>query len=324
MKKVLSVGEATLDCFVFLDDAEVRCELHHANCMLCVHYADKILAKKLVFTVGGNAANTAVSFARLGLTSQLYSVLGSDDNGRRINEALESEGVDRRYIQTFDGMTSYSTAIIFQKERSLLVYHEPREYNLPNFEPVDWVYLTSMGKNYRSAYEKVFTFIKKTGAKLSFNPGTFQLKDGVDVLKKYFAVTEALFVNKEEAMLLTEQSATASVRDLAEALYDYGIKLVNITDGANGAYCFDGHSLLYMGIIPVDAVQRTGTGDAYGAGFTAALLHGESIDEAMRWGMANAAGVVGKIGPEEGLLTREQMRAMLSDHPKIVPKAFRG
>lgn len=323
MKKVLSIGEATVDCFIFLKDAEVRCQLNHANCLLCIHYADKILAEKLVFTVGGNAANTAVSFARLGLESQLYSVVGKDDNGRKIVEALEKEGVDQRYIQKFDGMTSYSTAIIFQGERSLLVYHEPRQYRLPPLEPVDWVYLTSMGKDYQRAYEKVLVFIKKTGAKLSFNPGSFQLKDGVAAIKKYFSVTEALFVNKEEAMLLTEQSASASIRDLAEALYDYGVKLVNITNGPNGAYCFDGQSLLFLNIIPSEIAQRTGTGDAYAAGFTAALLHGETIDEAMRWGMANAAGVVMKIGPQTGLLTKDQLREMLNDYPKIVPKTVR-
>jgi len=323
VKKILSVGEATLDCFVFLKDAEVRCQLNQKNCMLCIHYADKILADKLVFTVGGNAANTSVSFARLGLDSQLYSVVGDDDNGRKILSALEKEGVDQRYIQHFEGMTSYSTAIVFQGERSLIVYHEPREYHLPNFEPVDWVYLTSMGKNYKTAYEKVLAFVKKTGAKLSFNPGSFQLKDGIEVLKKYFAVTEALFVNKEEAMLLTELPASASIAELAEALYDYGVKIVNITDGPKGAYCFDGRELLFLDIIPSDVVQRTGCGDAYGAGFTAALLHGETIDEAMRWGMANAAGVVTKIGPQTGLLTKDQLHELLNDYPKIVPRTVR-
>jgi sugar/nucleoside kinase (ribokinase family) len=291
--------------------------------MLCIHYADKILAEKLVFTVGGNAANTSVSFARLGLASQLYSVVGNDDNGRRILEALEKEGVDQRYIQKFSGMTSYSTAIVFQSERSLLVYHEPREYHLPNFEPVDWVYLTSMGKDYKVAYEKVLAFVKKTGAKLSFNPGSFQLKDGIGVLKKYFAATEVLFVNKEEAMQLTEHPASSSIATLSEALYDYGVKIVVITDGPNGAYCFDGHELLFLEIIPSNVIQRTGCGDAFGAGFTAALLHGETIDEAMRWGMANAAGVVTKVGPETGLLTKAEMREMLSDYPKIVPKTIR-
>ena len=323
MKKILSIGEATLDCFIFLKDAEVRCQLHDANCMLCINYADKILAEKIAFTVGGNAANTAVSFARMGLESQLYSVIGDDDNGRKILEALTKEGVDQRYIQQFPGMTSYSTAIVFQKERSILVYHEPRDYNLPNFEPVDWVYLTSMGKNYLPAYEKALTFVKKNNAKLSFNPGSFQLKDGVGVLKKFFAATEVLFVNKEEAQMLTEQPASAKISSLAEALYDYGIRIVNITDGPNGAYCFDGQSLLFLEIIPSEIVQRTGCGDAYGAGFTAALLCGEHIDEAMRWGMANAAGVVSQIGPQTGLLSREQLLEMLNDHPTIVPRTIK-
>jgi len=102
-----------------------------------------------------------------------------------------------------------------------------------------------------------------------------------------------------------------------------GVKIVNITDGPRGAFCFDGHQLLFQDIIPIDPVERTGTGDSYGAGFTAALLHGETIDEAMRWGMANAAGVVSNIGPETGLLTKAEMRSMLSDHPKIVPKVVR-
>lgn len=323
MKKIISIGEATLDCFVFLKDAEVRCELHHANCMLCINYADKILPEKIVFSTGGNGANTAVSFARLGLHSQLYTIVGNDNNGRQILDDFRTEGIDDKYIQVNDEMTSYTTGIIFQSERTLLVYHVPHQYHLPSFEPVDWVYLTSMGKNYKSAYDKVLTFIKTTGAKLSFNPGSFQLKDGVVALKKYLAVTEVLFVNKEEAMHLTEQPASASFGDLAEALYDYGVKIVNITDGPNGAYCFDGHELLFLGIIPSVVAQRTGTGDAYGAGFTAALLHGESIDEAMRWGMANAAGVVSKVGPEMGLLTKDQLREMLADYPKIVPKTIR-
>ncbi len=291
--------------------------------MLCIHYADKILAEKLVFTVGGNAANTSVSFARLGLDSQLYSVVGDDANGRKILAALTKEGVDQGYIQKFAGTTSYSTAIVFQGERSLLIYHEPRDYLIPNLEPVDWVYLTSLGQNYRLAYDKVLAFVTKTGTKLSFNPGSFQLKDGVGVLKKYFAATEALFVNKEEAMLLTEQPASASIKTLSEALYDYGVKIVNITDGPNGAYCFDGHELLFQDIIPSGIVERTGTGDAYGSGFTAALLSGQTIDEAMRWGMACAAGVVNKIGPQTGLPTKDKLQELLADHPKIVPKTVR-
>lgn len=324
MKKILSIGEATMDCFTFLKDAEVHCTLDKRSCELCLRYADKILPEKVVFSVGGNAANTSVSFARLGLQSQLYSVLGSDDIGQRIKSSLAQEKVEDKYIQVVEGPTSYTTAIVYQGERTLLVFHQPWEYELPEFEPIDWIYLTSMGKNYTSAYEKVLRFIKKTGTRMSFNPGSFQLKDGVDSLKPYFAVTEALFLNREEALLMTEQSSSATIRSLAEALYDMGPKIVNITDGPKGAYCFDGHKLLFLDIIPAEIVERTGTGDSYASGFTAALLHGQPLEEAMRWGMANATGVVGQIGPQAGLLTKPQMEELLNHHHKIIAKEVKA
>jgi len=323
MKKILSIGEATLDAIVFLSEANVHCTLHKEKCEFCINYADKVMADNLKFSLGGNAANTAVAFSRLGLDSQLFSVIGDDWIGKHAHELLEKEKVDCRYVETEPGPTSYATALIFQGERNLIIYHVPREYVLPDFEPVDWIYLTSMGQAYIDAYRKVLAFTKQHQAKISFNPGTFQLRAGVKVLKPYLEITEALFVNKEEARQLTELPASASIHDLSVALYDLGPKIINITDGPVGAYSFDGQQLLFLDIFPVPVVQRTGCGDSYASGFTAALLHGKTIDEAMRWGMANAAGVVSHTGPQEGLLTKDTLFELLSDFHKIQPKPVR-
>ena len=322
MKNVLSVGEATLDSFVFVSDANVHCTLDKSKCEFCINYASKIMADNVEFHVGGNAANTAVSFSRLGLHSQLYSMRGDDWIGKVIAEHLNKEGVDGRYIEVEKGPTSYATAIVFQNERNLIIYHVPREYVLPDFEPVDWVYLTSMGKAYAPAYEKVIQLVKKNKIKLSFNPGTYQLKAGVEALKPILDVTECLFVNVEESQLLTELSVKASIRELSERLFDLGPNIVSITDGPRGAYAFDGHQLLYCDIFPAKVVERTGAGDSFSAGFTAALLNGEDMEEALRWGMANSAGVISMVGPEQGLLTKDQMAESLNDNHKIQPKEF--
>lgn len=319
MKTILSIGEASLDSFMFIHDANVHCTLDKSKCEFCMKYADKVMADDCVFTVGGNAANTAVAFARLGLESQLFSVRGDDWIGQIIGETLDKEKVDNRYIQVEPGPSSYATALVFQGERNLVVYHVPRQYHLPNFDPVDWVYLTSMGKSFGAAYEKALTFIKKTGVKVSFNPGSFQLKSGIDALRPYLAVTEALFVNTDEARLLTELPASATFRQLSEALYDFGPKIINITDGANGAYAFDGQKLLFCEIFPGTVIERTGAGDSYASGFTAALVRGEDIGEAIRWGMANSTSVVTKIGPQAGLLTSDQMAESLNDNHTISP-----
>jgi ribokinase len=319
MPKILSIGEATLDSFMFIHDANVHCTIDKTKCEFCMNYADKVAADKLAFSVGGNAANTAVAFARLGFESQLFSMLGNDWIAERIQAALTEEKIDCRYIEVEPGPTSYATAIVFKGERNLVIYHVPRQYRLPQFEPVDWVYLTSMGEGFAPAYQQALQFVKTNNVKLAFNPGTHQLKAGPEALKPLLAVTMALFLNTDEARLVSGLSTTASFRELAEALYDLGPKSVNITDGPNGAYNFDGQQLLFCDIFPAEVLERTGCGDSYASGFTSAFASGQSASEAMRWGMANSSGVVAAIGPQEGLLHQTEMQAVLKANAGIVP-----
>ncbi|HUD21028.1 MAG TPA: carbohydrate kinase family protein [Candidatus Saccharimonadales bacterium] len=320
MKKILSIGEANLDSFVFLSESNAHLDLNKTRRELCIRYADKMLADDLVFSTGGNAANAAVAFARLGLESQLFSVLGDDWVGRQIEETLKDEKVDLGYTQKEEGTTSYATALLFHGEHQLIVYHVPRRYRLPSFEPADWVYLTSMGEDWRHAYERVLTYVKKTGAKVSFNPGAFQLKAGIGSLRPYLRVSDVLLVNRAEALSLVERSASTTVRQITEDLYELGPKNIVITDAAGGAYTFDGQELLHCQIFPSKVVERTGCGDSFGTAFTAALLHGEDIIQAMRWGMANSSSVIGFVGAQKGLLTRSKMEEVLNDNHRIVPR----
>ena len=62
----------------------------------------------------------------------------------------------------------------------------------------------------------------------------------------------------------------------------------------------------------------TGAGDAYATGLIAGLFYGKELPEAMRWGAANGAAVVEKIGPQAGLLALNQMQERLRQNPKII------
>lgn len=319
MKKVLTVGEATLDNFLFIDDANVHCSIDKENCEFCIKYADKVIATDMKMTVGGNAANTAVSFSRLGFEAAIYAVIGDDWIGERVQKALKDEKVSDEYLVIEPGPTSYATALVFQGERNLVIYHVPRQYRPPKFAPVDWVYLTNLSTNYQDAYRRVIEFAQSCGAKISFNPGTHQLKDGVEILKPYLKATEILFVNKQEAMVLTKLPGSTSFRKLSETLYDLGPRIIVITDGPTGSYAFDGDQLLNCAIFPAKIVERTGTGDSFAAAFTAAILNGQPVEEAMRWGTANSASKIEQVGPQAGLLTAEGMTAMLKKNKDIRP-----
>ncbi|MBI5401407.1 carbohydrate kinase family protein [Candidatus Wolfebacteria bacterium] len=314
---LISIGDATSDVFLEIDEATVLCAVKKESCQLCINYADKVPVKKITkISLAGNAANVAVGASRLGLKSAFFTILGNDDMGKEIFKKLKAEGVARDYIK-FDKKrgTNYSTVISFKGERTILVFHERRDYRFSHLAKAKWVYLTSMGVGHESLYKPLIKYLKKNKTKLGFNPGTFQLKLGLIKLRPIIKLTTIFIVNKEEAERLAGK--LKSVKELLLSLKKEGPKIVVITDGIKGSYAFDGKKVYFQDIFAAPIVERTGCGDSYAAGFLCALAYGYDIPVAMRWGAINAASVLQKIGSQEGLLSRREVERTLSKNPKI-------
>lgn len=318
---IISIGDATLDTFVKLDDVSVLCNLQKDMCLLCLSYADKIPVSDVQRIIGGNAANNAIGSARLGLKAAFYSVVGNDEIGRNIIKKVKTEGVAPDYV-TIDRKqeTNSSTVLNYKAERTILVYHLDRKYKLPKFKPTRWIYLTSMGKNHADLHADLVTYLKKTDTRLGFNPGTHQLKAGLEKLKPMLAVTSVLFVNKEEAKRIVGE--IPDIKELLVAVHRTGPQVVVITDGENGSYAHDGQKFWKCGITDTPVVERTGAGDSFATAFLAAMIHGKNIHDALHWGTMNSASVITKVGPEAGLLTKAQMRGWLKKYPKPRAKLF--
>jgi ribokinase len=132
-------------------------------------------------------------------------------------------------------------------------------------------------------------------------------------------VTTLLFVNREEAMLLLRKDSHTPIKELLSALKTTGPQTVVITDGADGAYAFDGQTYYQMGIYDGPVVERTGCGDAFGTAFTVAIAEGKSITEALQWGNANSTSVLAYVGPEAGLLSQIGIEAMVAKNQSVQP-----
>ncbi|MBI3396869.1 carbohydrate kinase family protein [Candidatus Woesebacteria bacterium] len=310
--KLLSIGDASIDVFFTPTETGTVCEINTKECLITFGYGDKIPVKNLDFSVGGNAANNAVGATRLGVKTMIVLTVGDDNVGGQIVDKLRSEGVDLTYVIQQPGTASnYSTVINYSGERTIFVYHAPRSYEFPVQLPAtEWVYLTSMGESYRPFYNHFVEWLKKNPQiKLAFNPGSWQLRSGLDAIRDVLSQTYMLFVNKEEAEKLTGiKAAVGNERDLLIALSKLGVKAPLITDGGNGSYVYDGQKFLKSGILPVDAYERTGAGDAFGSGTLSAVIKGKSMEEALLWGTSNSASVIGYTGPQKGLLREEEMQ----------------
>ena len=325
MFDLISVGDATIDTFIQIHDAEVKCNINRQDCKICVDYGDKIAVDKLTHLVAGNAANNAIGANRLNLKSAIYVNIGEDSSGKQIFEKLKDEGVSTRYIVVNKGMESnYSAVLNFQGERTIFVYHQPWKYRLPDLDSTRWVYYTSMSSSFTDSniVNEITQYLERTGTKFLYNPGTYQIQAGIKKNPKLLTLTEIFIINLEEAkrILGYKESENISLKKLLKRIVDLGPQMAIITDGGEGSYGFDGESYFHLGIFPAKLVEMTGAGDGYATGVLAGLFHGKDLKEAMRWGAANGASVVEQVGPQAGLLTYHGMQEKLKENAKIVAK----
>lgn len=325
MFDLISIGDARIDNCVHLPKAHISCNLNKEKCELCLNYGEKIPIDEVRTLPAGNNNNNAVGAARLKLKTALYCNIGGDSNGRVILEHLKQEGVSTRYIiVNKDIPTEQSIVINYQGERTILVYHHPWAYSLPDLEGTRWVYLSSLSYSFpkTSLISQLEQYLERTGASLAYTPGTHQLNFGIKKFPRILTLTKILIVNKEEAKKILEidQGRKIEVKKLLTGLADLGPRLVVLTDGGEGSFGFDGEKYYQLGLFPAKLVEMTGAGDAYATGAVAGLFHNKSLAESMRWGAANAASVVEHIGPQAGLLTYAQVQEKLKTNPQIIAK----
>ena len=98
---------------------------------------------------------------------------------------------------------------------------------------------------------------------------------------------------------------------MADVFLAHGVKNVIIKLG--GAGCFFKNAALSVRLpaCPVHAVDATGAGDNFVAGFACEILRGADAESALRF--ANACGAIcaGAVGAGTALKSREQVLALL-------------
>jgi ribokinase len=322
----LAIGDIVSDAFIQLKDAHVHCKIDTDACELCLRFGDKVPYESVtVVPAVGNAPNAAVSAARLGLTSELVTHIGDDQNGQDCLDSLTRDNVITRYVEKAPGkLTNYHYVLWYDIDRTILIKHTAFDYKFPNIPKASWFYLSSLAADTLPYEEEIAAYLEKhTETKLAFQPGTFQIKIGTEKLKHIYARAEIFFCNIEEAEIILGIQ-TKDPLTLSKGIAALGPKMVSISDGPNGAYLYfqnekenNEWQLWKIGLYPDIAppLERTGAGDAFASTLTAALALGKSPLEALTWGPVNSMSVVQEIGAQKGLLSREKLEEYLSKAP---------
>lgn len=312
---VLTIGDATLDLILDVDRASVHCRRPTA-CELSLRFGAKIPVTQAHQALGGNAANVCVGLSYLGNSAALYSEVGTDAAGETIRAELELSGINTDYLaHRPDITTRYSVVLTHAAERTILTYHPAHPYQIPTLPPARLVYYTSLGPGFARVQTALAKYLKKNPDTIvASNPGSHQLTTGLKEYKKILPHVDYLFVNAEEAKLLT---GSGSLRTAAKRLQNLGPHTVIITNADQGAVAASHHHFYTIGPSAAKPVSKTGAGDAFASGFLGAILVSEDVPTALQWGALNSAAVISQFGAQTGLLSIKEIRRRLKKAPSV-------
>ncbi len=312
----LAIGDIVVDTFIHILDAEASCDLDQEHCKLSLRFGDKVPYDfyENLYAVG-NSPNASVSASRLGLKTALISTIGNDLNGNLCIENLKKENVSTEFVETDSKLpTNLHFVLWYEPERTILIKHADFERHIKDDISTKWVYLSSIGEYKAQEFHAEFStwLSKHPETKLAFQPGTYQMKMGTEVLKDIYQHSEIFFCNFEEAQRILK-SEEKDPKKLMEAIHDLGPKIVIVTDGMKGAYAReeDGTNW-FMPIYPNKPYERTGAGDAFSSTITSCLIKGMSVPEALLWAPINSMSVTNFVGAQKGLLTPEKIQEYLA------------
>lgn len=310
MKEMLTIGSSVRDIFVISDDFEIiRSPKFEGGLGECVSLGAKIEIDEIHKAYGGGANNAAHTFSGLGIKTSILTKIGDDEDGQNILNHLKGSAISEKHVKTVKGgETGYSTLLTTDNgERSVLVYRgvandfEAKDLVSTKVK-ADHIYLTSIGGNLE-LLDKIRRLVKKNKIKLTWNPGKKELKQGLGKLRPLIAEAHVFNVNKEEAEFLVGQSKL-SISALLHGIRQNEEQIIIVTDGANGTYALCPDGIFKAGTTDVKAISRTGAGDAFGSGFTAGLIKGLAVPEALQFATMNAESVIQSFGAQRGLLTK--------------------
>ncbi|NGN65823.1 sugar kinase [Streptomyces sp. A7024] len=244
----------------------------------------------------GGVANMATALARLGLRTSLSAAFGDDMYGDYSREALElGEGIDLAQSRTVPGWHSPVTvSMAYEGERTMVTHgHEapaPEEPD-PACPPRSRAAIASLAPGRPQTW---VAQAARHGSRIFGDvgwdeTGRWDLDDLPDL-----AHCEAFLPNAAEAMAYTRtDSPRAAAHRLAER-----VPLVVVTMGADGAYAVDSAAGVTAEVpaISVEALDPTGAGDVFVAGFVTGTLAGWPLADRLALAGLTAALSVQEFG----------------------------
>jgi len=276
--------------------------------------------EEIRLTVAGTAGGTVIDTAKLGLKSLAVGAVGDDEKADFVLATMQKFGIDTSAMQRLKGVPTSATILNIRPNGERPALHvrgasdhfdvAPEHYDQIFDAPI--VHLGGTGLLRKLDGERSRVLLAE--AKKRDRIVTFDL---IAATPQTIAIVEPLLPFIDYFMPSIEEARDLSGRqtpeDCASFFLDRGTQCCVFTLGGDGAYLADrGGARLHVPAYKINVVDTTGCGDAFDAGFIAALHHRMDPEAAILFAQAAAALVATGLGSDAGIVsfedTQEKMR----------------
>lgn len=306
MQKILGIGNALVDILVQLpNDEPLRklslpkgsMQLIDQTTMKRISDATSLLEKYVA--TGGSASNTSVGLAKLGCNVGFIGKVGPDEIGEFYASDLNDNKVTPHLLKSDLPSGRCNVLISNDSERTMATYLgaavtlNADDLNINIFRQYDILHIEGyLVQNY-NLITRAGQLAKEAGLIVSLDLASYNIvNENIDYLKDFVSkYVDIIFANEEEATAYTKLPAEQAVHAIAQ---EANLAIVKV--GSKGSYVKQGENLYHIPAEKVKAIDTTGAGDAYAAGFLYGYANNMPIDQCAKIGTLCATQVIEEIG----------------------------
>ena len=324
---IVGVGSALVDILSHEDDQFLEAVGAIKGGMQLVDMAciEKAMARTLaapIIVPGGSACNTMVGVGKLGGKARFIGKCGQGQMGRRLSDGLRQSNVEPLLTLSASPTGRVFSIITPDAQRSFLTYlgaaaeAQPDEILADYFNGAAIVHLEGYLLHSEALIMTALQKAKAAGAAISIDLASFTVVESARELLEHVvdSYADIVLANEEEA-----RAYTGTIDELkALDILSRKAKVAVVKVGDRGSYIR--HAGKTTRVAPVGdgmAVDTTGAGDLWAAGFLYGLVSGMDIADSGALGSAcgyEVCQVVGATIPDAGWeRIRQRLRLQSSD-----------
>ncbi|MGC9317309.1 MAG: carbohydrate kinase family protein [Armatimonadota bacterium] len=280
-------------------------------------YGEEVLASALTRRLGGSAANFAVCCARLGMKVAFVARVGRDDFGDFLVRELERWGVTGDFVARDPELaTGITVSLSSREDRAFVTYvgtiDSLRGEDIPQslIARARHMHVGSyfLQTRLQPDLPELMEAAHDEGLSVSLDTGYDPAEDWDSGLLALLERVDLFLPNEIEAQAITE---THSVQAAFAALCQMA-QMVALKLGADGAIVCANETTVRLPAFAVETADTTCCGDAFNAGFLAALMAGMELEECVARGNAAGGLMASVVGNDAEVLSPQAIDELVS------------